>query len=146
MLAYVPPAAFRPIVPSPAFGLEGRFLGQVPLSQRFHPSIPAPSFNGRTSTLGRERPTMGQQFDQLLGWHPVFGDLLRLTFHAGTGYFGIRVGLKERGFLKGLAWVLGVGNGLAAIADVVSLIQRAVGTHPAEGKPVAPSAPPAVAR
>lgn len=135
MLEYQP-AAFRPTVPSPALGSEGRFLGPVPLISHFrrvpaapaHPSVPRPS-------LGRAHPELSQTFDQLMGWPAFMGDLLRLTFHGGTAYLGAYVGLKEKGALMWIAWILGVGNGLAAVADVISLTQRVLGTHPPEWVP-----------
>lgn len=136
MVPYAPQTAFRPPAPSPAFGSESRFLGQVPLIPRFQGpplggvSLPSEHF----VLLGRDEKSLGQTFDEILHWNPAFGDLLRLTFHAGTGYLGTYVGMKERGFISTLAWILGVGNGLAAIADAISLIKRAAGTHPPEKK------------
>lgn len=67
------------------------------------------------------------------------GDVLRLAFHGGTTWLGIKIGLRDKNpWVSGIAWVLGVGNGLAAIADVVSLIKRATGTHPIEKGPEVP--------
>lgn len=78
---------------------------------------------------------MGQTFEQIVGWPGWAGDLLRLTFHSGTTFLGLHVGLESKeGFIKYLAWVLAVGNGLAAIADVISLMKRAFGTHPPESE------------
>lgn len=117
MLKFRPAASF-PTVPPPAFGQESRFLGRIP--------YPAPHHD-----LGRPNPHLSQTFDELLGWPPFMGDVLRLTFHGGTTYLGVRVGLQEKNkVISAIAWVLGVGNGLAALADIVSLIKRAAGTHP----------------
>jgi len=70
------------------------------------------------------------------GW---CGDVLRLTFHGGTTYVSLYVGTKEKaGFLKYFAWVMGVGNGLAAIADIISVAKRIMGTHPPE-PPIVPT-------
>jgi hypothetical protein len=120
-------AAFRPPAPSPAFGSESRFLGQVPLVL---PQYKPPPFFAPLESRALGKPGLGQTFDEILNWSPVCGDLLRLTFHGGTAWLGTYVGLKETGAVKWIAWILGFGNGLAAIADVISLIKRASGTHP----------------
>lgn len=82
---------------------------------------------------------MAQTFDQIAGMPGWCGDVLRLVFHGGTTYVGLYVGTKEKeGFLKYFAWVMGVGNGLAAVADIISVAKRILGTHPPE-----PAVPPA---
>lgn len=88
----------------------------------------------QTSLSGaRKSPELSQTFDQLLGWPPFMGDVIRLVFHGGTAYLGIAVGLKEGKSLLGiLGWFLGVGNGIGAACDAVSLLKRAAGTHPPE--------------
>ena len=134
MIGYQP-AAFRPIVSSPALGPESRFLGQVPLILGYRHTPPALQ-PAPAPTLGRAE--LGQTFDQLMGWPAFMGDVLRLVFHGGTAYLGTHVGLKEKGAVRWIAWILGVGNGLAAVADVISLIQRAFGTHPPEWVPPPP--------
>jgi hypothetical protein len=90
----------------------------------FRPPVPSP-------TLGLKPRQLSQTFDEIMGWHPAAGDVLRLAFHGGTTWLGVRVGLTDKNkWVSGIAWVLAVGNGLAAIADVISLIKRATGTHP----------------
>lgn len=126
MLNYQP--AFSPRVPPPTSGLQGSFLGRVPLQgdRRL-------SFSPMTPVLGR--PSLNQTFEEVVGWPGWVGDALRLTFHGGTTYLGIKVGLSEgNGFLKYFSWVLGVGNGLAAIADLISIGKRLAGTHPVTPK------------
>lgn len=73
---------------------------------------------------------LGQTFDEYLGFSPVMGDTLRLAYHAGGTWLGIHVGMKESGLRSVVGWVLGAGMGLAAVLDVFSLTQRALGTHP----------------
>lgn len=126
MLNYQP--AFSSRVPSPTHGLQAGFLGQVPFRDQSASLItPHPI----RKELGRA--PMGQTFEQIMGWPGWTGDLLRLTFHSGTAFLGVHVGLRSKeGFIKYLSWVLGIGNGLAAVADVISLAKRAFGTHPPE--------------
>ena len=90
-------------------------------------------------------PALGQTFDQMLGWPPCAGDICRLVFHAGATVVGIHVGVKESGFLSALGWVIGIGQGIAGLLDIVSLVQRAAGTHPPEPAPTTtPTAQPSV--
>lgn len=96
----------------------------------FRPSAPSPA-QGPTAALGR--PYLGQTFDQLLGFTPAMGDVIRLGFHTASTYLGIYVGLKEKGFVSYLGWFLGVGQGIGAICDAISLGKRAMGIHPSEG-------------
>jgi len=75
-----------------------------------------------------------------MGWSPAVGDVIRLTFHSIATYLGIWVGLNghkvpmENKTLRiatiGMGWALAAGQGLGALADVISLIKRATGTHP----------------
>lgn len=129
MLSYQP--AFSPRVPPPTPGLQGRFLGQVPINSRsLSQWNPGPFLNPRAG-LEIGRAPLAQTFEEVAGWPGWCGDVLRLTFHSGTTYLGIAVGLSQKsGFLKYFAWVLGVGNGLAAIADAISIGKRIAGTHP----------------
>lgn len=111
----------------------------------FRPHVPSP-------TLGAER-VLGQTFDEIMGWSPAVGDVIRLTFHGIATYLGIWVGLNanriKRGnrtvhqVTAGLGWALAGGQGLGAIADIISLIKRAAGTHPPEklSPPVSDIAP-----
>lgn len=100
----------------------------------FRPYVSSP-------TLGSER-ALGQTFDDIMGWSPTVGDVIRLTFHGIATYLGIWVGLNGhkvpmknktlRVVTIGMGWALAGGQGLGAIADVVSLIKRATGTHPSD--------------
>lgn len=85
---------------------------------------------------------LGQTFDQMFGWSPPVGDAFRLFFHTSTAYLGISVGLSAKsGFLKYFGWFLGLGQGVAALCDAASLLQRTLGTHSSDrpGSPAAPS-------
>lgn len=111
----------------------------------FRPYVPSP-------TLGAER-ALGQTFDELMGWSPTVGDIIRLAFHSIATYVGIWAGLNAnqlkgssklvRQVTAGLGFALAGGQGLGAIADIVSLIKRAVGTHPPDqpSPPVSAVAP-----
>ncbi len=77
-------------------------------------------------------PALGQTFDQQLELGPAMGDVIRLFFHGMTAYLGIYVGQRETGFLSFFGWFLGIGQGVGALLDVVSLVQRIAGTHPPE--------------
>lgn len=79
-----------------------------------------------------QHKVLGQTFDQILGWPACTGDLCRLTFHAGATALGFHVGLTGKGFWSALGWVVGVGQGIAGLLDLVSLYKRATGTHPPE--------------
>lgn len=78
-------------------------------------------------------PTLGQTFDQMFHMTPATGDVIRLFFHGVTAYLGIHTGLKEKGFLSFVGWFIGIGQGIGAVCDIVSLGQRAAGTHPTDG-------------
>lgn len=73
---------------------------------------------------------LGQTFDEILGMPASCGDILRLAYHAGGTWLGIRTGMKERGVTSTVGWILGVGMGIAAVLDIVSLGKRVAGTHP----------------
>ncbi len=103
------PVAFRPAVASPA----ARRLGQIP---------------SRT-------PSLGQTFDQMFGWSPATGDAVRLLFHGTTAVLGFRVWIRDEGFFKWFGLALALGQTVGAICDVVSLVQRAAGSHPPEPPP-----------
>jgi hypothetical protein len=76
--------------------------------------------------------TLGQTFDQLLGLPVCTGDLCRLLFHTGATVLGVHVGMKGKGAMAVLGWIVAVGQGFAGLLDVVSLVKRATGTHPPE--------------
>lgn len=94
----------------------------------------APAYQGpRLATPYRSpQKAVGQTFDQLLGWPPCTGDICRLVFHSGAAVLGIHVGLKEKGPISILGWIIGLGEGFAGLLDIVSLVKRATGTHPPE--------------
>lgn len=96
------PVAFRPAVPSPA-------------ARRLGPS-----------------PALGQTFDEMFGWSPAMGDIVRLGFHGATAALGYHVWVKDAGFFKWFGLFLALGQTVGAICDVVSLVQRVAGTHPPE--------------
>ncbi len=78
-------------------------------------------------------PALGQTFDEMLGFTPALGDVLRFVYHSGGAWLGVYVGQKEKsGLLSNIGWVIGIGMGVAAILDVVSLGKRICGTHPPE--------------
>lgn len=93
----------------------------------FRPTVSSP-------TLGRygQRFDLSQTFDQLFKWSSATGDTIRLLFHGSTAALGYRVWLTDKGFFKWFGLALAVGQTVGAICDVVSLVQRAVGTHPKE--------------
>lgn len=72
------------------------------------------------------------------------GDALRLFFHSTSSYLAFHVAVREKGLLSYLGWFLGIGQGVGAVCDGISLGKRAIGIHPAE-KPLPicnPSVPP----
>ncbi len=77
-------------------------------------------------------PVLGQTFDEMMGWSPAAGDLVRLGFHGMTSWLGIYVGIHGHGVLSFFGWFLGIGQGLGALLDVVSLLKRATGILPDE--------------
>lgn len=99
----------------------------------FKPYVPSPALGSRQE--------LSQTFDQYLKFSPAMGDVLRLVFHGIAVYLGVWTGLNAKHIRTGkttktvtvaLGWALAAGQGLGAIADVVSLVQRALGTHPPE--------------
>jgi hypothetical protein len=81
---------------------------------------------------GPHPKTLGQTFDQMLGLPACSGDICRLVFHTGATVLGVHVGLKEKGLISVIGWIVAVGQGFAGILDLVSLYKRATGTHPPE--------------
>lgn len=94
----------------------------------------APAYQGPrlVTAYHPSQKAMGQTFDELLGLPACTGDICRLVFHTGATILGIHVGLKEKGPLSILGWIIGVGQGIAGFLDIVSLYKRAAGTHPPE--------------
>lgn len=103
--------------------------------------------------LGSQQKELSQTFDSIMGWTPLTGDIVRLTFHGIATYLGIWVGINGhkvpmksktlRIATIGMGWALAAGQGLGAIADFVSLIKRATGTHPPDqaSPPISATAP-----
>lgn len=84
-------------------------------------------------TLRRQaRFELGQTFDSLFKWSSGAGDGIRLLFHGATAALGYHVWIKDKGFWKYFGLLLGIGQTMGAICDVISLAQRALGTHPPE--------------
>lgn len=98
----------------------------------FRPTVSSP-------TIRRRAPhySLSQSFDGYFGWSPAIGDAVRLAFHSATAYLGFHVWQKEKGFISAFGLFLALGQAIGAICDAVSLVQRAVGTHPPEVKPPA---------
>jgi hypothetical protein len=87
-------------------------------------------------TMRRQAPGsfLGQRFDQLLDWGPVAGDILRLIAHGMAGYLGYYVWLTapKKSFPRYFGLAMGLVQTFGALCDVISLGQRAAGTHPPE--------------
>lgn len=98
----------------------------------FRPAVVA------SPTIRRQAPSLGQTFDQYFSWSPAVGDGLRLIFHGATAFLGFRVWHRDTGFWKWFGLFLAVGQTVGAICDVMSLVERAIGTHPPEPPPAAP--------
>lgn len=94
----------------------------------YRPAAPPPA-------LGRYgNKFLSQPFESYLGLSTTAGDVIRLVFHGATAALGMRAFLSDRGFFKWFGLVLGVGQGVGFVLDVVSLVERAVGTHPPESR------------
>lgn len=76
---------------------------------------------------------LSQRFEQVLGWNDATGDVLRALFHTTTAALGYHVWINDKGFWKYFGLVLGFGQSVGAICDLISLGKRIAGTHPAEG-------------
>lgn len=102
----------------------------------FRPDVYQPSFHRIVHEVAPTpaSPIMGQTFDQYFAWPPAVGDVVRLAFHGMTSYLGIHVGLKESGFLSYFGWFIGIGQGIGALCDIISLGERIAGVHPPEPK------------
>lgn len=85
----------------------------------------------------KPRFNLGQSFDQYLAWPAACGDVVRLAFHTATAALGYHVYFRDKGFWKWFGLVLGAGQTVGAILDLLSLTERLIGTHPAE--PAAPA-------
>ena len=87
------------------------------------------------------RTALGQTFDEMLGFSPYMGDVLRLVYHGGGAWLGFYVAfyngiMNSKGtrtqnpWVTGFGVLIGAGMGIAGILDGISLLQRACGTHP----------------
>lgn len=89
-------------------------------------------------TARRQVPSsvLGQKFDEMMAWGPVAGDILRLIAHGMAGYLGYYVWLTapKRSFPKYFGLAMGLVQTFGALCDVISLGQRAAGTHPPENE------------
>lgn len=78
--------------------------------------------------------TLGETFDEMLGFSPMLGDLLRLAGHGLGSWVGVYAGIYGKSsWMRAVGWVIGVGQGLTGVCDVVSIIQRLV--HPTLSTP-----------
>lgn len=75
---------------------------------------------------------LSQTFDGLFAWSGTTGDIIRLLFHGTTATLGYHVWITDKGFWKYFGLFLGLGQTVGFICDVISLGQRATGTHPVE--------------
>ena len=94
----------------------------------FRPAVSSP-------TARRQAPakySLSQTFDGYFGWSPAAGDAVRLAFHSATAALGFHVWVSDKGFFKWFGLALAFGQTVGAICDAMSLIERAVGTHPPE--------------
>lgn len=103
----------------------------VPYTPRaYRPTELSPALGHRhVSILGRSH-SLGQTFDQMFGFSPALGDVIRLVGHGAASYIGIYVGMEAKGVTSVIGWVIGIGQGITAICDVISIGQRIAGTHP----------------
>ena len=71
--------------------------------------------------------TLGETFDQMLGFNPLLGDLIRLGGHSLATWVGLYAAFyAESRWVKAAGWIIGIGQGLAGICDVISVGQRLV--------------------
>jgi len=76
---------------------------------------------------------LAQRFENVLGWNDATGDVLRALFHTTTAALGYHVWINDKGFWKYFGLILGFGQSVGAICDLISLGKRIAGTHPTEG-------------
>lgn len=80
----------------------------------------------------RSQYQLAQRFENVFGWNDATGDILRAVFHTTTAALGYHVWLHDKGFWKYFGLILGLGQTVGAIADLISLGKRIAGTHPVE--------------
>lgn len=76
--------------------------------------------------------SLGQTFDGLFKWDGAVGDTIRLVAHGTTAVLGYYVWIKDKGFWKYFGLAIALEQTIGVICDVISLTQRALGTHPPE--------------
>lgn len=86
----------------------------------------------RSVGLGRPSYRLSQRFEDVLGWSGAAGDGLRTIFHTATAILGFHIWITDKGFWKYFGLLLGVGQTVGGICDLVSLGKRIAGTHPPE--------------
>lgn len=95
----------------------------------FRPAVALP-------TVRRQAPqrsfVLSQRFEDILGWSGIAGDLLRTAFHSTTAVLGFHVWVTDKGFWKYFGLILGLGQTVGALCDIISLGKRLAGTHPPE--------------
>lgn len=108
---------------------------------KFSPGTFRPAVVSPTRQRQVQEFRLGQTFDNLLNWGPVAGDALRLGAHSLAAYLGFYVWktAPKKSFPKYLGLTLDLVQTFGAICDVISLGQRAAGTHPAD-----PACPPGI--
>lgn len=75
--------------------------------------------------------TLGETFDEMLGFSPLLGDLLRLAGHGLGSWVGLYAGIYGKSnWMKAVGWLIGIGQGLTGLCDVVSIVQRVVRPAP----------------
>lgn len=95
----------------------------------YRPAVTLPTVRRQAP---RKYPELGQRFEEILNWSPLAGDLLRIAFHSTTGVLGFYTWVNAKGFWKYFGLILGLGQTVGAICDVISLGRRIAGTHPPE--------------
>lgn len=111
-------------------------LGPV-LGMRVKP-MPSPIFPAMPSRP-REK-TLGESFDELLGWSKLTGDILRTLGHGFGVWLGIHVFLYSKGFARVAGAAVGIGMLGAGICDVIAVgktLYNAIA--PTEGQVKAPN-------
>jgi hypothetical protein len=78
----------------------------------------------------RSQYQLAQRFEEVFGWSDASGDILRTLFHSTTAALGYHVWLNDKGFWRYFGLILGFGQTIGAICDVISLGKRIAGTHP----------------
>lgn len=110
-------------------------LGFKPVSYRLAVAPPRVLRQAPRASVGlglSSRPQLSQRFEDVLGWSGAAGDGLRTVFHTATAVLGFHIWVVDKGFWKYFGLLLGVGQTVGAICDLISLGKRIAGTHPPE--------------